>query len=416
MHRLKEGSGVVQASVPESVIRPLVLATCFGAFAAALGWRAVDPILPLLAAEFHVGLADAVLFVSGYGFALALTQLLFGPVGDAWGKLRVLRGMLVLVAASLVMMSLVADYASAVLARVLGGAFAGGVIPVSLALISERIPVAQRQAALGPFVASLLGGQMMGAALSGVIVDVAGWRPVFVVCAVTVIVALAMNLWLLGRGPEARHRFSFGGALGSYRDIVVAASSRPVLAVLIAEGVFVLGVIPFVGAMVMSRAEGSTSAAGIVIGTFAIGGVAFGFMVRRVLAWLGPWHMLRVGAAIAGLALLSMVPPVHWSFSAALFFLVGFGFYMFHNTIQLHVTELSPEARGASVSIGSFFFMCGQAIGPLVWAPVAEGAGYTALFAAAGLGTVAMGLLSAWSLAERARRNGSVSGSVATRS
>jgi DHA1 family inner membrane transport protein len=384
--------------------KPLVIATSIGIFAASLGWRAVDPILPLLASDLRVGLADVVLFVSGYSFALALMQLLFGPVGDAWGKLRVLRGTLVLVIASLVLMALAPDYNTALIARILGGAFAGGVIPVSLALLSERIPVAQRQAALGPFVASMLGGQMIGAAISGVLVDHAGWRPVFALCAVAVTAATLLNFYLLGSPKEARTKFSFGGAFANYRAIVASPSSRTVLTTLVGEGVLILGVIPFIAGMVLLHGAEGSSEAGITIGTFAIGGVAFGFVVRRILATLGPWHMLRVGGALAGFALMATALPIGWIVIAGLFFVVGFGFYMFHNTIQLHVTELMPAARGASVSIGAFFFMCGQALGPVLWAPVAAHAGYATLFIAAGIGSIAMGLVVAWRLELQALR------------
>jgi len=399
---MNDKNGLEPAPAAAASHRPLVIATSIGIFTASLGWRAVDPILPVLASDLRVGLADVVLFVSAYSFALALMQLLFGPVGDAWGKLRVLRGTMILVIASLVLMALAPDYHTALLARIVGGAFAGGVIPVSLALLSERIPVAQRQAALGPFVASMLGGQMMGAAISGVLVDHAGWRPVFALCAVAVTAATLLNVYLLGRPSEARSRFSFGGAFANYRDIVASPSSRTVLVTLVGEGVLILGVIPFIAGMVLLHGAAGSSEAGITIGTFAIGGVAFGFLVRRILATLGPWHMLRAGGALAGFALMATALPLHWSVIAGLFFVVGFGFYMFHNTIQLHVTELMPSARGASVSTGAFFFMCGQALGPVLWAPVAEHVGYAVLFVAAGVGTIAMGLLVAWRLSLRA--------------
>ncbi len=382
--------------------RRLIVVTSVGVFASSLGWRAVDPILPVLASDLQVGIAEVVLLSSAYSFALAVMQLLFGPVGDAWGKLRVLRGTLLLVVASLLLMAVAWNYPAALAARVLGGALAGGVIPVSLALISERIPVERRQAALGPFVASMLGGQMIGAAMSGVLVDLASWRIVFAVCAAVATGAMLLNMAWLGAARENRARFSFGGAFANYRLIVLAVSSRTVLVTLILEGVFILGVIPFIGGMVLLHQAGGSSAAGITIGTFAIGGVAFGFAVRRIVATLGPWHMLRVGGALAGFALMATALPVHWIAIAVLFFAVGFGFYMFHNTIQLHVTELMPTARGASVSIGAFFFMAGQALGPVLWAPIAEHAGYATLFVAAGIGSIAMGLVVAWRLSLRA--------------
>ena len=46
---------------------------------------------------------------------------------------------------------------------------------------------------------------------------------------------------------------------------------------------------------------------------------------------------------------------------------VGYGFYMIHNSIQTQVTELAPEARGASVALHAFCFFLGQAMGPVLY-------------------------------------------------
>ena len=45
----------------------------------------------------------------------------------------------------------------------------------------------------------------------------------------------------------------------------------------------------------------------------------------------------------------------------------GFGFYLLHGCIQVHVTDLSPTARGAAASLHSSFFFIGQAAGPVVY-------------------------------------------------
>jgi predicted MFS family arabinose efflux permease len=38
-----------------------------------------------------------------------------------------------------------------------------------------------------------------------------------------------------------------------------------------------------------------------------------------------------------------------------------------HGSIQVHVTELAPTARGAAASLHSCFFYMGQALGPVVY-------------------------------------------------
>jgi predicted MFS family arabinose efflux permease len=52
---------------------------------------------------------------------------------------------------------------------------------------------------------------------------------------------------------------------------------------------------------------------------------------------------------------------------AAVFVLFGLGFYMLHNCIQVHVTDLSQTARGTAMSMHSSSFFSGQAIGPIYY-------------------------------------------------
>lgn len=382
-------------------VNRLLLTLYLGVFATSVAWRVVDPILPVLAADLNVTLGDVVLLTTAYSFPLAAMQMVFGPVGDAWGKVRVIRLSLLLVGTSLFLMAIAPSYLTVLLARILGGAFTGGVNPVSLALIGERVPYEQRQVALGRFLSAMISGQIVGAAVSGIVVDLIGWRTLFALAAAVVAIVTLMSFALLDDSRHVPSKFSFGGAFANYRRILGTPASWPVIVSLVLEGVFILGLIPFVAGMVIEhKAEGSAPA-GLVIGAFAVGGTVFGIFVRRILAGLGPWHMIRVGSVLAGTAFMATALPLHWGAIAVLFFFVGFGFYMYHNTLQLHVTELAPYARGAGTSVGAFFFMSGQGLGPIVWAPVAERFGYPTVFFSAGVLTIILGFVIAWRLSLR---------------
>ena len=58
----------------------------------------------------------------------------------------------------------------------------------------------------------------------------------------------------------------------------------------------------------------------------------------------------------------------------AAFTLLGLGFYTLHASIQVQATELSTTARGAAMSLHSFFFFIGHASGPVLY-----GAGFVKL-------------------------------------
>ena len=63
----------------------------------------------------------------------------------------------------------------------LAGIAAGGIFPVSLAIVGDLVPVAERQIALGRYLAVVISGNFLGGSLAGVVADLIGWRGVFVV-------------------------------------------------------------------------------------------------------------------------------------------------------------------------------------------------------------------------------------------
>src|ERR671938_478863 len=61
-------------------------ALSFAAFASAISFRVTDPLLPRLATEFSVSLGEASYVITFFSIAYGLAQLLFGPLGDRFGK------------------------------------------------------------------------------------------------------------------------------------------------------------------------------------------------------------------------------------------------------------------------------------------------------------------------------------------
>ena len=361
-----------------------------------MSWRVVEPMLLPIAGDLGVGVNEVVLLASAYSFPFGVMSLVMGPLGDALGKARVIRWSLVFLVLSLLLMTLSTSLSTMMAARVLGGAFAGGISPVVVALLSDLIAYDKRQVALGHFTVAHIGGQMAGAAVAGMLVDLIGWRAMLLIVALLAAVALGVAIRALKGQGESRVPMSARGLARDYGSIFRKRLSWLVLGALLLEGILVLGIIVFVPAMLVSHQAIGSAPAGIVIACFALGGLAFGFTVRQFLAWLGPWNMMRVGGAITGCAMMATALPLHWGALAALFFLAGFGFYLLHSPLQLHTTELAPQARGAGLSMATLAYTGGQGIGPLIGAAVADGAGFATLFIGAGALTVLLGLAMAW--------------------
>jgi predicted MFS family arabinose efflux permease len=73
--------------------------------------------------------------------------------------------------------------------------------------------------------------------------------------------------------------------------------------------------------------------------------------------------MVLWGGAVMGLGFLAWyATPVAWV-AAPVALAVGFGTYLFHNTLQTNATQMAPAMRGTGMALFAFSFFNGQAIG-----------------------------------------------------
>jgi predicted MFS family arabinose efflux permease len=82
---------------------------------------------------------------------------------------------------------------------------------------------------------------------------------------------------------------------------------------------------------------------------------------------------------------------------------LGFGFFLLHNSVQTEVTELAPSARASSFSLHAFSFFLGQALGPVAYGVALPLAGATISLAGGASVLTATGILASVLLRPRPR-------------
>ena len=338
----------------------------FVIFATTLFMRSVDPVIPQIATGLNVTPTTAALLSTGFALPYALIQPVLGALADMFSKTRLIAACMFVVGISTVACGFATNFETLMALRVIAGIAAGGVFPIALAVAGDRVPVQQRQVAIGRLLFAAMSGNLLGASGAGVIGDLVGWRGVFFVTGAIDLIALAVAIpgfRSMDEKPAAStYRRWFQTTARSsairWRSIVSAQSlSKPCscsACFLIWPGCCVPG---------LERA----SIAGIVIAGFGIGGVIYTFMVawlararRRAAADGGGWH---------GHGLLSdrHRDRMPWPVEFANFVLLGFGFLPADGCIQVYVTELAPSARGSATAAHSMFFFLGQAAGPVIY-------------------------------------------------
>ena len=352
----------------QAALSRLIWTFGFTSFAGALATRITDPLVADIARDFAVLAGDAALLSSAFALPYALVQPILGPVGDAIGKRRVINFGLFVMAAMLVASAFATSFGMLMVFRVLSGAAAGSVMPVTLAMIGDAVPLAQRQVALSRLLTFAIAGQILGGAVAGPVAAIAGWRGVIALCAgISLLAASILLIQGLRRPPEPSGRFDITVALKRYRGILTNPVALTLYASVSIEGALVFGVFPFIAPLLIARGIGDTAEAGLTVGAFSVGGLVYTFLARRLLSRLGQGRMVMLGGGLAACAFLSLA--VAWAFPVVLLggLLLGSGFFMIHNSIQTRVTEVAPQARGSAVAFHAFSFFTGQSLGPVLF-------------------------------------------------
>ncbi|WP_231711031.1 MFS transporter [Xanthobacter dioxanivorans] len=357
------------------------------AFASAFSLRVVDPMLNILAADLQVSLQQVALLASAFTLPYAAMQLFFGPIGDAVGKVRLIRFNLSMLAVGLALSAVATGDGMLLVVRAFSGAFAGGIIPVVLAAVGDRVPFEKRAEALSRVLLALVLGQLGGSALAGVIAEYAGWRPVFW-CAFAVALAAALAAIFGLTEERTAQPLSFRASLGRYALVLGNPLSKKIYAIVALEGALIFGAFPLTAPLLVSHGLGDAKEAGLALGTFAVGGAFYTFAVSALVRRLGLHGMVRAGAAAGGFLLMAIATGPSLFLLVPLFGLAGFAFYMIHNVMQILATELAPEARGSGMALFASSFFLGQGLGAIVQAQVAGLIGPATTFLMAGIGMV----------------------------
>lgn len=378
-----------------------ILVLCIGAFAGSISYRSFDPLITMVASDFGVTLQQAALLVSAYGLPYAAMQPVLGPIGDAYSKARLIKICLIVVTLSVALAAVAPNYSTLMVSRIIAGTVSGGIFPVGLALIGDRIGLAERQVATSRFLVASIFGQMFGATVSGVIASYFGWRVVFYVVTGIAVIACVIVVRCLDSKSDVTRPITLAGAIDGYRSVLANRSSHVVLGAVFAEGMFFFCVFPFVGAMLIERGANGPIAAGIALAGFAVGGVIYGIVVRYVINALGQWNMMRIGGVMAGCSYILIAIPMGPAGVALCFMVAGFGFYMMHNTFQTQATELAPRARGSTFALFSAAMFLGQGIGPAFSGFAYKIIGFQTFFVFVGVLVTGLGLFSAHLLKHR---------------
>src|SRR5262245_22389351 len=357
--------------------------------------RSADSLLPQIAHDLAVTIGVASVAVWAYSLVHGSMQLVIGPIGDRFGKYRIVAltcaGAAVFVAAC----GLTQSLALLTVTRIASAAFAAWIIPMGMAYIGDVVPYGRRQPVLARYLSGQITGQLFGQAAGGVLGDWLGWRAVFFVLAGLLAIAAVALLRELAINPLTRPLDNKAGSRSFLRENAVVLANpwaRLVIATAFLEYGVMFGAFAYVGADLYARFGLSFTLIGLIIGTFGIGGLLYAAFAPALVGRFGQVGVARLGGVVLACAYLVLAAAPAWWHAPVAVALTGLGFYMLHNTLQTNATQMAPDARGTAVGLFSAALYLGQTAGVAALAPVIDRTSAPPVFAAAAVLLASLGL------------------------
>jgi MFS transporter, DHA1 family, multidrug resistance protein len=369
------------------------------------------PALPALAADLHAPMAAVQLTMSALILAFGLTQLVWGPLADRFGRRPVLLAGLALYTLASVAAALGASVGAVVAGRALQGAALAAVVVCGRAMVRDLYPPQEGGMVMARALTGLGAIAIVSPLVGGALVAGLGWRAAVAAMGVVGAAGLAfITLKLPETLHQRRHDALQPGPLLRQAGATLAHPGFRAWALL--AGCTYGGLFIFLagsGVVLIGSVGLAPAAAGAVMSTCAVAYIGGTLLCRRWIPRLGlagavgraAWLSLAASAALVllaqrpGASALAVMVPV-WLYA------LGHGVHM--PCSQAGVVGPFPQAAGLASALAGFV-TAAMAFGIGLWlgqalVPAAGGstvAPFALGMAMAALATVAV----AWTLVRR---------------
>lgn len=339
----------ITTSQSETLPAPLVFTLAAGAGLSVASIYYSQPMLDIISKQFNVGIGAVgmVPMLTQAGYALGI--LLLAPLGDRHDRRIIIfiKGLLLMAALLLCGFSgglsalLIASFVTGLTATV-----AQDIVPASAALAPER----SRGKTVGTVMTGLLVGILLSRVVSGVVAEYFGWRTMYMVAALAVLL-ISLTLW------RVLPRFTPGTSV-SYPRLLLSLvhlwrHHQTLRRAALAQGLLSVGFSAFWSTLALMLSE-RFHLDSAVAGAFGLAGAAGAMAAPLAGSFadrIGPARVTQAGAALVtvSFALMFLLPLLPLPAQLGLIVVSTIGFDLgVQATLVAHQTlvyGLAPEAR-----------------------------------------------------------------------
>lgn len=351
---------------------------------------AASPILVDIARDFGVEIGTAALTVTAYMLPFGFFTIIFGPLADRYGKVRVITtaALGTAIFSSLAALSFNIYVLGAL--RAVNGAFGAAILPVTISLIGDLFEDSRlKMNSIGTVMGMYFLGAAVATAIGGGLSFIGSWKIVYLTYGIAELVLVILLYKYLTFESGTKNKLSFKEAYG---DALTHFDLMRTVILLFLVGFAVFGSFTYLGDYIVEQTGFNILLVGIILSIFGIAAFTGGRKAGTLKNMIGTKILFFAG--IVGLV--SLLTISYW-LGIYLILPALFGFGLAFVTLQATIITTSqqylPEKSGTVMSLASFNMFIGGAIGISINRTILKMFDYSGLFMFAGIVLFTAGLL-----------------------
>lgn len=329
---------------------------------------AAAPLIINIAADLNLTVSVAAMSVTAYMLAFGVFTLIFGPLSDRFGKVKIINIAAIGTAIFSILGAFAFNLPSLLFFRAMNGAFGAGIFPVTLALVGQSFDNQNRQNAIAKVMGLMFLGGATATIIGGALAYLGSWRLVYLAYGIAeFIIAMVMLKTLERDQPVVDHL----NIIEAYKEPLSNFRFMRLVITIFFVGFSVFGSFTYSGKLIQTATGYNLFVVGLILSLFGVGTVVGGRIAPALRKKLKNGFLISAGV-IGGISLLSIAFFTNaWLLSVALF---GFGmaFIFLQSTLITTVQEQLPKRRGTAMSLASFNMFVGGAVGTSINGMVVE--------------------------------------------
>lgn len=337
---------------------------------------AAAPLIIKIAEDLNLTINVAALSVTAYMLSFGAFTLLFGPLSDRFGKVKIIN----IAALGTAIFSMLGAFAfnlpSLIFFRAMNGAFGAGIFPVTMALVGQSFDDKNRHKALGKVMGLMFLGGATATAIGGIISFYGSWRMVYFIYGLAELILAIIMLKVLERDKPVIKHLNY---INAYKEPLTNFGFMKIVITVLFLGFSVFGSFTYSGTLIKEVTGFNILLVGLILSLFGVGTVIGGRIAPKI--------KMKIGAKFLGLAgVIGSISLFILSLSDNIFLLgialFGFGvaFISLQSTLISTAQEKLPKMRGTAMSLASFNMFVGGAIGTSLNGVVMKNFGTSQIF------------------------------------